>query len=173
MRIFKLIIFIFLLGIVSGYLYLKHIGILNGNSYSIYVDNSLSKNDFKIYQGFFTINRENDYELFDNVTRVPFFDGNKKTKIKSDHGENDFLITYKDSLYYQFRYFKTNNRMVDNFNFHFSYVNDSLYVKVNIKGTNTMEFRRPFNSISRSKYLRTNVPLDSAGVMYNGLELIN
>jgi hypothetical protein len=41
-----------------------------------------------------------------------------------------------------------------------------------INGTDRMEFVKSFNEIRKSSELRTNIPIDSAGTIYNGLELI-
>ncbi len=172
MKLLKIILIIIALGLGAGFLYLRYIGIINGNKYEVNVKKPLDKADFKIYQGFFTINRDNDFELFENNSKTLFYDGRKRRKIITDHGENDFLITYKDSLYYQFRYFKTNCRMIDRLNFSFYQQNDTMFIDMKINGTNRMEFIKSFNEIRKSSELRTNITVDSAGTIYNGLELI-
>ncbi len=129
--------------------------------------------NLKIYQGFFTISRHNDLIMFEDDSKSMFFDGRKLKMITTDHGENDFLITYKDSLYYQFRYFKTNSRMIDDFKFNFYLQNDSLFLNMEIHGTNKLSFTRSFNEILNASKLRTNIPIDSTGTMHNGLELID
>jgi hypothetical protein len=172
MKLFKIISTLIVIGLVVGFLYLKSIGIINGNKYEINVKDPLAKTDFKIYQGYFTIDRDNDSELFKNNRKTLFFNGRKLKKITTDHGENDFLVTYKDSLYYQFRYFKTNCRMIDRLDFSFYQQNDSLFIDMQISGTNRLKFLKSFNEISKSAVLRTNIPIDSTGTIYNGLELI-
>jgi len=172
MKLLKIILILIVIGLGTGFLYLRFIGIINGNKYEVNVKKPLEKADFKIYQGFFTINRDNDFELFENNSKTLFYDGRKRKKIITDHGENDFLITYKDSLYYQFRYFKTNCRMIDRLNFSFYQQNDTLFIDMKIHGTNRMEFIKSFNEIRKSSELRTNIPVDSVGNIYNGLELI-
>jgi len=172
MRLLKIILILIVIGLGAGFLYLRYIGIINGNRYEVNVKKPLDKADFKIYQGFFTINRANDFELFENNSKTLIYDGGKLKKIVTDHGENDFLVTYKDSLYYQFRYFKTNCRMIDRLSFGFYQQNNSLFIDMKINGTNKMEFIRSFNEIRKSSELRTNIPIDSSGTIYNGLELI-
>lgn len=172
MKLLKIILILIVTGLGAGFLYLQYIGIINGNRYDVNVKKLLDKADFKIYQGFFTINRDNDFELFENNSKTLFYNGRNLKKIITDHGENDFLVTYKDSLYYQFRYFKTNCRMIDRLNFSFYQQNDTLFIDVKIKGTNRMEFIKSFNEIRKSSELRTNIPDDSVGTIYNGLELI-
>lgn len=172
MKLLKIILILIVIGLGVGFLYLRYIGIINGNRYAVSVRKPLDKSDFKIYQGFFTINRDNDFELFENSSKTLFYSGRKLKKIITDHGENDFLVTYKDSLYYQFRYFKTNCRMIDRLNFSFYQQNDTLFIDMKIDGTDRMEFVKSFNEIRKSSELRTNTPIDSGGTIYNGLELI-
>lgn len=140
-HIYYIIFIIILIGATIGYFYLKHIGVFNNNKLYVNVSKPLDEKLIKIYQGFLEHPSNNKISDLKSKHEVLIYNGkNIKTPI-TDHGENDFLITYNDSLYTTFRYLKTNNRMIDKFQLDFSRQNDSIFMKVIIIGTDYLEQR--------------------------------
>lgn len=89
------------------------------------------------------------------------------------YGENDFLVTYDDTYYLSFRQFKSNRRHQHDYNFHFFEEGDKIILQVSIEGQDAMTFERSMLEISPADQYRCNVPIDSAGVIYNMVELVN
>ena len=80
----------------------------NGNTVTVSTDNNFSIDKVKIEFGISinTINRQNDLDLFTNKSKyTTIYNGSSSRKIKTDFGENDFLITYDDKYYLSFRQF--------------------------------------------------------------------
>ena len=142
----------------------------NSNRLIVSMESPLNKDKLTIETGFFTINRESDAELFNTKNDI-IFKGKELKRIENDYGENDFLIKYADSCYFQFRHFKTNNKQRDTYNFRFYLKDKKVFVHVQIEGTDPMEFERGFNSINLADSLRCNVPQKDAGYIYNMKEL--
>jgi hypothetical protein len=142
----------------------------NYNKFSVEVRSPLLDYKLKIFKGFYTINRSSDNELFNKKGQI-IFDGKALGKIQNDYGENDFLIVYDDTYYFQFRHFKTWNRQVDAYDFKLSESNDTIFIEAKISGTDPMKFKRPMNLISQSKSLNCNTPIHEAGGVYNMIEL--
>lgn len=104
-----------------------------------------------------TINRESDAELFtkSNFTTL-FFDGKKTNDLPNKYGENDFLITYADSLYFSFRHYKLNRRDQHDYKFDFSLQNDTVYIKTNIKGTFKLNYEASMVPIKEAYKYKAN-----------------
>lgn len=89
-----------------------------------------------------TINRKTDKDLFTNSNfATTFFNGKKAEDLPNEYGENDFLITYADSLYVAFRHYKLNRRDQHDYEFDFNLQNDTVYLKTNIKGAYKLKFK--------------------------------
>lgn len=142
----------------------------NSNSLIVSVESPLNQEQLTIETGFFTINRESDRELFEKDNEI-IFKGKEIRRVENDYGENDFLIKYADSCYFQFRHFKTNNKQRDTYNFKIYLKDNQVFIKALIKGTDPMKFERGFNSIELSDSLICNVPKKDAGYVYNMTEL--
>lgn len=122
-------------------------------SVNVIADESISIEKIKIEYGLsaMSINRKSDADLFGHNYRV-LFDGGKTGNLRTDYGENDFLLTYDNTYYYQFRHFITNSHTFHNYTFHFTQLHDWPCVEVTIKGRNEMYFYRPLLKIADAKY---------------------
>lgn len=131
--------------------------LLNRNTIKVESSSDVSINNIKIEHGISatTINRTSDELLFKNRDRYDIIYVNGKTKtLKNEYGENDFLITYKDSLYLAFRQFKTNRRNNHSYKFKFTKENEKYFLEVHIKGENDLSFKNEMKPIHKSyKYL--------------------
>lgn len=151
----------------------------NGNTVTVTTDKNFSNEKVKIEFGVSvnTINRQNDLDLFSNRLKyTTVYNGGSNSKIKTDFGENDFLITYDDKYYLSFRQFIESDFSggypADNYySFHFFLKDKQLNVKVDITGDSPMTFERPMNFISDAELLRCNSPIDSTKTIYNMIEL--
>jgi hypothetical protein len=146
------------------------------NKVSVTTDNELSKKFVKIEHGISvnTISRPNDTWLFDDRDKYNLlFDKRNIHKPINDYGENDFLITYADSVYLSFRQFKFNRRHQHDYKFHFSLQDSVIFVKVDIQGQDKMRFERSMIPIRLADKFLCNTPVDSAGHVYNMIELKN
>jgi hypothetical protein len=124
--------------------------IVNTNSIKVEADSTFDKSKLIIEHGISatTINRKNDQFVFDNKSGYKTIYKNKKGKtIKNEYGENDFLITYNDSLYFEFRQFKTNWHNQHSYSFSFTKEKASHFIEVNIKGENDLKFKSQMNPI--------------------------
>jgi hypothetical protein len=159
---------------IAGYyflLYLAEHGLVNLNKLSVRSTPPLTDSKVKVVQGFFSINRKNDLELFyDWQDDRIIYNGCDSHKPKTEHGETDFLVLYDDQYYFQFRHFQTNESERNSFDFHLVQADTSIYLEVKINAG--VRFKRKMNLVSQSQYLLTNKPLDSImGGVYNGIEL--
>lgn len=139
---------------------------------NVKVKGDLSIDRVLIKRGAYTINRKCDLELFEKAYGdTIFIEGGAKKKLETDYGENDFLITYDDKYYFQFRHFIFNNRNKHFYNFLFYKQGDSIFVKANISGNDKMHFVRPMHLVKDAKFLYWNIPIDTTNFLYNGVEL--
>ena len=153
--------------------------IVNGNRVTVATDKTLSVDKVKIEFGVSvnTINRQNDLELFDNPEKYTvLYAGNNKSRPKTEFGENDFLITYDNAYYLSFRHFIRTEFKSDyppNHKYHFTFFNkdNKPTVRVTIDGEEKMDFERPLMDKRLAAKYRCNVPVASAGVMFNMVEL--
>jgi hypothetical protein len=159
-------------GLIGFYFFNKYFKLVDLSTISVSTDDKFSKSKIKIKRGFYSINRANDQELFSskNGDRT-VYDGMQSGFLKTDYGENDFLITYDDKYYFQFRHFIFNSNNQHSYDFNLFRHQDTIYIKANIKGKDKMQFTRPMNLITDSKLLRCNVPIDSSKVIHNMTEL--
>ena len=159
-------------GMTGFYLFNRQLKLVDLSTISVSTENDLSKGKVIIKRGFYSINRKNDQELFskDNNHRI-VYDGMQNGLLKTDYGENDFLITYDDKYYFQFRHFIFNSNNQHSYDFTIFKQQDTIYVKADIQGEDNMQFERPMHRISDAKLLRCNVPIDSSKVIYNMTEL--
>ncbi|MES2765245.1 MAG: hypothetical protein V4642_05220 [Bacteroidota bacterium] len=82
------------------------------------------------------------------------FDDFKIYKIPEGYGENDWYLSYKDSLWASFRHFKTKNWRDELYQFHFFKTDkDSISCKVTITGSNYTESRVLILNQSRKPYI--------------------
>jgi len=151
----------------------------NGNTVKVTTDKNLINDKVKIEFGLSVnkIDRKNDVDLFTNKLKyTTVYNGGSSRKIKTDFGENDFLITYDDKYYLSFRQFIESDFSggypVDNYySFYFFLKDKQLNVKVDITGDSPMTFERPMNLISNAELLRCNLPIDSTKTIFNMIEL--
>lgn len=122
----------------------------NANAIAVTTKSPLQTKKVKIKFGCpaTSINRKTDKELFTNsYFTTTFFNGKKAENLPNEYGENDFLITYADSLYFAFRHYKLNRRDQHDYEFDFSLQKDTVFVKTNIKGTFKMKFKAKMHPI--------------------------
>lgn len=145
------------------------------NSINVTTDNTLTSDKVKIEFGISvnTINRSTDEDLFRKREKYTvLFDGKSKNNMINDYGENDFLITYDNKFYFSFRQFKLNRSHQHDYNFHLFQKDKKVFISADIKGKDAMKFERPMLEISSADNYRCNVLVDSTGVIYNMIELI-
>lgn len=148
----------------------------SSNTINVTADQPLTPNKVKIEFGVSvnSINRPTDADLFEHREKYNvLFDGRQKDNMVNEYGENDFLITYDNKYYLSFRQFKFNRRHQHDYNFHFSQQDNKVFMTVDIQGEDAMKFERPLLDISLADKYRCNVPVDSAGVVYNMIELVH
>ena len=154
------------------------IRIYNGNEVTVITDSNLSAYKVKIEYGVSinSINRENDLELFDKTKKyTTLYNGGNKNRPQTEFGENDFLLIYDDTYYLSFRQFIKTDFKSDfppnhTYSFRFFQKENKLFVKVKIDGEEKMDFERPLIEKRFASIYRCNVPVDSAGVMFNMIE---
>lgn len=155
----------------------KHYYVIwNANTTEVKTVNKLDPTRVKIFFGISvnTINRINDEFVFTDMDKyLTIYDGREKNKIFNEYGENDFLVTYDDKLYLTFRHFKLHHRAQHDYHFNFIKMKNNIILEVNIEGQDKMKFRHKMIPIANAKFYRTNVPVDKAGTVYNGVELNN
>ena len=149
--------------------------IWNTNEIEVSTPNTEDFEKVKIYYGASvnSINRENDTLLFSNMEKyILLFDkGKVKTKLPNEYGENDFLVTYNDQYYFSFRQFKFNRNHEHKYKFKIETENKLPHLYVEIKGEDGMKFDKAMLSISEAINNVCNTPIDSAGFIYNMIDL--
>jgi hypothetical protein len=148
----------------------------NHNSIYVTADTPITPAKVKIEFGLSvnSISRNTDADLFKNREKyLVLFDGAQKNEMPNEYGENDFLITYDNKYYLSFRQFKFNRRHQHDYNFHFRKKDNQLVVRVDINGKYPMTFERTMLEIEAAENYRCNVPVNSAGTIYNMIELID
>lgn len=160
------------IGLFAFYIFNTHYKLVDLSTINVSTDDSLSKLKVKIKRGCYSIDRKNDSELFakDNGSKT-VYNGIQNGLLNTDYGENDYLITYDDKYYFQFRHFIFNRNHQHSYYFYFFKQKDTIYIKADIKGEDKMKFTRPMHLISEAKFLSCNVSIDSNKVMYNMTEL--
>ena len=148
-----------------------HLKMIDMSSLRVTVGLSLSLDSVQVSKGFYSINRTNDLELFNNDYDRLIFHGHQVGGLDTDYGENDFLITYGDRYYFQFRHFITNSNDQHDYKLVIDRRGDSLYLSVDIDGPEAMRFTRPMDRISDAVQQRCNGPIDSTKFIYNMVEL--
>lgn len=146
----------------------KIIKIIELTSINVKTETPLNIEKVKVYQGYYSINRKSDAEIFNDTSNQVVFDGKGNGKIKTEYGENDFLVTYDNKYYFQFRQFCTNGNDFYRYNLKVLKKANKLYLEVVID--NAMKFERPMNLISNAKKLRCNRIIDEGKGHYNGIE---
>ncbi|MFN6083902.1 MAG: hypothetical protein ACK476_03110 [Fluviicola sp.] len=174
----KTLILLTIFGCLSvwGLFYInKHYYVIwNANTTEVKTDKKLDPSKVKIFFGISanTINRINDELVFSDMDKyLTIYNGREENKIFNEYGENDFLITYDDRFYLTFRHFKLHHRAQHNYLFNFIKMDNSVILEVKIEGQDKMKFRHKMIPITDAKSFRTNVPVDEAGTVYNGVEL--
>jgi hypothetical protein len=158
--------------LISTFLLFKinqRIKIIELTSINVETENQIYVEKVKIYQGYYTINRENDAEIFNDKFAKIVFDGKANGKIKTDYGENDFLVIYDNKYYIQFRQICTNHNDYYQYNLKLYKKSSEIYLSADIDGG--MKFDKPLNLISEAKKLRCNEKIDIEKGIYNGIEL--
>ena len=148
----------------------------NSNTIQVTAETPLTTQKVKIEFGISvnTINRINDSDLFRNRLKyIVLFDEKPQNEMINGYGENDFLVTYDNKYYISFRQFKFNRRNQHDYVFRFFEKDNQPYINVKISGKDGMEFIRPLCEIKNATLLKCNVPIDSAGYIYNMIELVN
>lgn len=168
----KKMVLLFCILAISVFLLFKfneRIKIVELSSINIETENQLDIKKVIVYQGYYTINRKNDAEMFANKSHEVVFNGNGTGKIKTEYGENDFLVTYDNKYYFQFRQICTNDNDYYKYNLKILKKANKIYLKADIDGG--MKFERQMNLISDAGKLRCNKIIDDKKGHYNGLEL--
>ena len=138
-------------------------------SIKVEVEKPLDKNKINIFQSFYSLNRKNDSEIFDyNENTKLVFDKHDTGKIKTEYGENDFLVIYDKKYYFQFRQFCTNRNDYYRYKFKLYKKGEQIFLEKFGDGIN---FTKPMNLISNAGKLRCNGPIDNKKGLYNGIEL--
>jgi len=148
----------------------------NSNSIHVTTESPLTADHVKVEFGISvnTINRLTDTDLFNRREKYTIlYDGAAKAQMINDYGENDFLITYDNQYYFSFRHYKFNRRHQHDYNFHFFRKGDKIFIQADIQGEDAMKFEKPLIPIRLADQYRCNVPVDSAGVIYNMIELVH
>lgn len=133
----------------------------NTNELYVTAEKPLTIENVVIEKGFFSISRKSDKELFTGKQDI-VFNGKEIRKISNGYGENDFLITYGNTYYYQFRHFKTYRAQMDTYKFRIYQKDGAIMVKVSIDGTDPMELERRLNPIDQADRLVGNGPILNA-----------
>lgn len=129
----------------------------------------LDKNKVNVFQGFYSINRKSDSEIFQYYGMAKaLFDKHDTGEIKTEYGENDFLVIYDNKYYFQFRQFCTNRNDYYRYRLKFYKKAGKIYLKVD---DGEMKFDKQMNLMSDAGKLRCNVPIDVKKGLYNGVEL--
>jgi hypothetical protein len=160
--------------LLGGYLFYRlnpKYGWILVNRLTVVAPKPLLREKVRISKGLYSIGRKNDKKLFRSPATL-IFDGKSCYDTAYEYGENDFLITYDEEYYYQFRQFKFSNRPKHHYHFTLSPSTEGMLLRVNIEGEDAMQFERLMNRISDAEKLRCNVPKEKAGVMYNMKELV-
>ena len=166
----SLIIFSVLLVLVIAFFQLnKTIKLIDYSSIKVESKNGLQIEKVEIHQGYFSINRKDDSELFNYKNPKIVFDGKETNLIETKYGENDFIIIYDNKYYFQFRNFVYNDNDSVNYNFTLSKKENVVYVKVQI-GDNNRIFERKMHLISEADKYVCNTLKNNAHGSYNGIE---
>ncbi|PKB15199.1 hypothetical protein [Flavobacterium sp. 5] len=148
----------------------KIIKIIDFTSINVQTENGIDAEKVKIYQSFYSINRKNDSELFENKHAKLVFEGNDNGKIKTEYGENCFLVIYENKYYFQFTQICTNDNDYKKYNLKLS-KNKNNRILLNADIEPGMKFEREMNLISESKNLRCNGVINEDNGIFNGIEL--
>jgi hypothetical protein len=160
-------------GLIAFYKINSRVGLVDLSRIHVETDNQLSPDKVKIQRGFYSINRQSDQDLFDKGNgSSTVFDGRQVALLGTDYGENDFLITYDNAYYFQFRHWKFNHKNQHTYNFYFYRTGIHINVRAKVDGIDRMDFDRPMNPISIARQLRCNTPIDSTKTLYNMIGLI-
>ncbi len=81
------------------------------------------------------------------ITHV--FDGKNQQEIVNEYGENDWRINWKDSLFADFRHFKTNRNDKHDYEFNFYTKHNLIYGDVTIKGISSLHKTLIFSKKNR------------------------
>lgn len=71
-----------------------------------------------------------------NILKQPIYSDGVYHSIPNEYGENDWTITYRDSLSCKFRHFKTNRRNKHKYRFRLYEKKHDLFCEIDIKGQN-------------------------------------
>nr|WP_315198370.1 hypothetical protein [uncultured Flavobacterium sp.] len=165
-----LIIFSLLSILVIAFFQLnKTIKLIDYNSIKVESKNGLQIEKVEIHQGYFSINRKNDSELFKYKNPKIVFNRKETNLIKTEYGENDFLVIYDNKYYFQFRNFVYNDNDSVNYSFTLSKKENIVFIKVQI-GDNNRIFKRKMNLISEADKYVCNTLKNKAHGSYNGIE---
>ncbi len=142
--------------------------IVDFSSIKIDTKDGLSKDNVLVKKGFYSINRENDNEIFANTNVKVVFDGSDDN-LRTEYGENDFLITYQNKYYFQFRNFVFDDNESVQYHFNLFKRNNQIFLKISISPGR--EFEHKMNLISEAKNLRCNSEINSNKGVYDGVNL--
>jgi len=171
----KILLLVFILSFATlAILFNKElISIINLNFVFVNVDKPLSQGKVKIEYGISvnTINRKTDLALFENREKYTLvYDGKRNKRIKNSYGENDFLITYGNKHYFSFSQFKTDRKNQHKYFFYFEQLNENIFLNVEIRGNNSMKFKRKMLKISEAENYVCNTRLEKASGKFNMIE---
>lgn len=145
-----LVIFLCLvLAVLAFWMANRHFKLIDLSTINVTTDSGLDKSKIKIERGLFSISRKTDSVLFTaDAGKWKVFDGHQCGLLRTDYGENDFLITYDNRYYLAFRHFITYGRFQHNYNLTFFRRGDTILVGANIVGGDGEVFTRPMRLIA-------------------------
>lgn len=129
------------ISILLLFYYFKSFFGFNSNTITVQVEKPLSIELLTIKKGFIA----RDKKTIHAKKRITIMKkGKLNSTIKTDYGENDFLITYADSVQLAFRHFKTNNRMNDVYDFRIFKKKNKLFLVAKNDGIDPLNFVKRF-----------------------------
>lgn len=100
----------------------------NKNNLATHFENGLNPKDSKI-----------ELEIIYSSPKLTIFCDSVIHEIPNGYGENDWTLSYKDSLYCKFRHFKTKEKANHNYMFKFERKGDGILCQISIDGLNKYE----------------------------------
>ena len=88
--------------------------------------------------------------LGSNKSKIKIFDGNTQREVMSGYGENDWNISYRDSLFANFRHIITNRNDRHIYKFNFYVKNSIVFADINIQGVSSVHKTLIFKKLDKS-----------------------
>ncbi|MEN8123350.1 MAG: hypothetical protein ABFS35_23635 [Bacteroidota bacterium] len=98
------------------------------NHFDANFKDGLNPKDFKI-----------ELRIIYSTPRLIIFENGLAKNIPNGYGENDWIITYKDSVCYRIRHFKTRGKEPHDYSFQFYKEENNIYCQIEISGINNLK----------------------------------